>query len=85
MRAWIVAEADDEGMTLEGLLDDPSLDTDAAAVDQADLAQPGAVGCGDVFVDDRRDVAGLEGVEIQLAFDGDADRLRIRRTGHTRR
>ena len=78
MRAWIVNEADDQGMALERLLDDRPLDADAAPVNQTDFAQPGPVCFGDVFLDDRRDLARTEGVKVQLAFDRDVNFVALR-------
>jgi len=56
-------------------LDDPPLDTNAPAVDESDLAEPPREGCLQVLVDDRRDVARRERVEIQRILDRDADGL----------
>jgi len=60
-------------MTLERCLDDAPKDTRATAVDQPNLAQPGQMGGRDVLVDERSDVRGREGVEIECAVDGDVD------------
>lgn len=64
-----VPELLDERVAFERLLDDAALDPLAAAVNQAYLAEAGFVGGADVLIDDRFDVAGLEGVEIEDAFD----------------
>lgn len=69
-----VPELFDEGVPFERLLDDPSLDALAAAVNQADFAQSGGMRCGDVFLDDGLDVAGCEGMQIERVFDRDAVR-----------
>jgi len=58
-------------MPIERGLDDAALHAAPAAVNQTNLGQPRAGGGADVFVDHRRDVAWIEGVQIQLAFDGD--------------
>ena len=64
-----IPELDDERMSFERLLHDAALHAVAAAVNQADLAQPAAP-CGeDVLLDDGRDVARSEGVEVEDVFD----------------
>ncbi len=65
----------DQCVVFEGVLHDAALYADPAAVYQADLAQAGRVGFVDVFFDHRGDVARLEGVEVELGFDRDADGL----------
>jgi len=60
-----IPEFDDERMAFERLLDDAALDTAAAAVNEANLAKAAFPGRGDVFLDDRFDVARIEGVEIE--------------------
>jgi len=64
-------EALDQRMPLQGRLDDAALHAGAAPVNQPHLAQAGLVRRVDVFLDDRLDVARLEGVEVEGAFDGD--------------
>ena len=59
-------------MPLERLLHDASLDALAAAVNQPDLTQSSVVRRSDVFLDDRRDVAWRERVQIEVVFDWDA-------------
>ena len=54
-----------EGMALERLLDDPALNTLAASMNEANLAQPCLVRCSDIFVNDGLDVTGRERVEIE--------------------
>ena len=51
-------------MLLERGLDDAALDAFAAPVDQPHFAQPGLVGRAHVFLDHRRNVARVEGVQI---------------------
>ena len=65
MRFRRVVEALDERVPLERGLDDAALDAVAAAVNQSDLAQAGLVRGGDVLLDDRLDVARVEGVEVE--------------------
>jgi hypothetical protein len=59
----------------EGLHAGP-LHADAAAVDQPHLGEAPGVGGNQVLVDDRANVLGAEGVEIERVLDGDVDRLR---------
>ena len=66
-----IPELLDERVALERLLDDAALDTLAASVDEPYLAEARRVRGGDVLVHDRCDVAGIEGVKIEGAFDGD--------------
>jgi len=72
VRALRVPEGFDQGMALERLLDDAALDPFPAAVDESDLAESGRVGRRHVFLDDRRDIAGREGMEVERVFDRDA-------------
>jgi len=65
-----VPELFDEGMPIERLLHDAALHALAASVNQAHLMEAGGVRRGDVFGDDRRDVAWSEGVKVQDVFDG---------------
>ena len=69
MRLGRVVERAHEGVPLELLLHDAALHAVAAAVDQPHFAQAGGVGGGQVLVDDRADVARVEGVEIERGFD----------------
>ena len=66
-----IPELDDERVPLESILDDAALDPAAAAVDQADLTKARVVRCTDVLLDDRRDVARREGVEVERIVEGD--------------
>ena len=61
-------------MALERGLDDAALDAGAAAVNQSNLAQAGGVRRADILVDNRTDVARVEGVEVERVFDRDVDR-----------
>jgi len=67
-----IPEFGDEGMPLERLLNDASLNALAAAVNQPDLTQSGVVRRGDVLLDDRCDVAWRERVQVEVVFDWDA-------------
>ena len=58
-------------MLVEHFLHDAALDTSAAPVNQADLAQSGRMRRVKVFVNHRRDIRGKERVEIQATFDRD--------------
>jgi hypothetical protein len=42
-------------------------------VNHSNLAEPGGIRRGHVLLDDRRDVAWLEGVQIEDAVDGQAE------------
>ena len=59
-------------MLLERLLDDPALNAFATTVNEADFAQTGLVRRVDIGFNDRFDVAGREGVEIERVFNRDA-------------
>ena len=71
MRAWIVVEGSHQVVAFEGALHSRPLDADAPSVHQADFAQPSRVSFVDVLFNDRGDVAGLKGVEVELGFDRD--------------
>jgi hypothetical protein len=58
-------------MAFERLLDDATLDAFAAAVNQANLAEPSLVRRVHVLFDDRLDIAWLEGVQIERPFNRD--------------
>ena len=70
-----VAEADDQRMPGQQRLDDGALHPDSPPVDQPDFAEPALVGGPEVLLDDRRNVARGEGVEVERVLDGDADGL----------
>ena len=72
MRRGVVPEFDDAGMAIEGLLHDAALDTAAAAVHQTHFMEPGGGRRLDELGDHRRDVPRREGVQIELALDGNA-------------
>ena len=61
-------------MPVEHLLDDATLNSTAAPMDELDLHEAGFGGDGNVFVDDRRNVARMERVQIERVFEGNAVR-----------
>lgn len=75
MRVVVVPELDDERMAIEQRLDDAALDPAPAAVNEPDLGQPRLARGMQVLVDDRGNVRRLEGVQVELARDGDGDRI----------
>lgn len=66
-----------ERVRFERLLDDAALNTEAAAMNEANLCQSGRVSLVDVLVDHRWDIARSERMEIEHAFDGYANRVLI--------
>lgn len=74
MRQWIVPELDDLRVPLERSLDDPSLDTLPAAVNEPDHRYPGRHRGVDVLGNDRRDVGREKVVKIELALDWNPNR-----------
>ena len=64
-----IPELLDQWVALQRLLDHAALDALPAPVNETYFAEPGLVGRADVLVDDRGDVAGREGVEIDEVFD----------------
>jgi hypothetical protein len=71
VRVRRVEKFDHEWVLVEHFLHNAPLDADAAAVNQAHFAQARGVGGADVLVDNRPDICGLEGVEIEATFDRD--------------
>ena len=69
MRVGGVPELGDERVPLERLLDDSALDAFAAAVNESNLPSACVVRRAHVLLDDRLDVAGREGVQIEVIFD----------------
>ena len=61
-------------MTFERGLDDAALHAASAAVDESHLPQTRSAAAVTILLDDRRDVARREGVEIDFAFDRNAAR-----------
>ncbi len=72
MGVRIVPERFDERVPLQRLLHDAALNALAAAVHEPQLAQPFRMRRVHVLLDDGRDVAGEEGVQVELRPDGDA-------------
>ena len=66
-----VEEFDHERVLLQRFLHDAALDADAAAMNQAHLAETGGVSRADVLVNHRPDIRGLKGVEVEATFDRD--------------
>jgi hypothetical protein len=75
MRIVVVPELGHLRVPFEGRLNDATLDSAAASVDDAHVTQAGGSRGLDVFVHDRRDVARGEGMEIQFVLDGNPQRL----------
>ena len=71
VRGGVVPELGDQRMAIENGLYEATLDATAATVDKADFgeAEPGRR--ADVFLDDRRDIARRERVQVDLALDRD--------------
>lgn len=57
-------------MELKCLLDHSTLDAFSPSVNETNLAEPRGVCSADVLLNYRRDVARLERVEVDRAFDG---------------
>ena len=73
----IIKKPQHERVSFERILDDAALNTAAAAVNEADLRQPGLVRRVDVVLNHRRDVAWPESVKIETVFDGYSKRVLI--------
>src|SRR5205085_12371836 len=73
VRRGVVAELEHERMPIERGLDDAALHAAAAAVYQPHFGQPCFDRRIDVFLDHRRDIAGSEAVEIELARERNAE------------
>jgi hypothetical protein len=71
VRVRRVEKFDYERVPFERFLHDAALDAEATAVNQANFAEPRGVGGADVLVDNRPDVRGQEGMEIEATFDRD--------------
>ena len=71
----IVRKLRHQRVAFENLLNDASLHSRAAAMDEPNFPETRGVGCVQVLFDDRRDVAGCEGVEIQHRFNRYAERV----------
>ena len=75
MRRCVVAELLDVGMPLEGGLDDSALDASPASVNHANLTEARARSCLDVSLDNRRDVARRECMQIEVILNRHAVRI----------
>jgi hypothetical protein len=62
-------------VTIENGLDESALHAAATPVDEPDLRDARSGRCFDVFRDDRRNISRQEGVQIDLGFDGDVNRI----------
>ena len=67
-----IPELDDERMPIERLLNDAALNATAAAVNETDFAESRIVRRVHVLFNDRLDVARIEGMEVDGAFNRDA-------------
>ena len=77
MRGWIVPEFNDARMAFERSLHDAALHAASSSVYDADFAKARRRRGLDVLGDDRWNVARRERMQIDLAFDGNADRQRL--------
>jgi hypothetical protein len=77
MRRRIVKKLQHERVPLKGLLNDAALHTCSAAMDEPDLTQAGGVSLVQILLDDGRDVAGRKGVEVEVPFDWNPERVLI--------
>src|SRR5688572_23573704 len=64
-----IPEFNDQRMPFQRLLHDAALHALAASVDQSHLAEAGFLRGVDVLLDDRRNIAGRESVEVDVRFD----------------
>jgi hypothetical protein len=69
----------DEGGPRENRANDFALDSDSAAVDDAESLESKAVGFGEILFDHGRDVARRNAVQVKNVGDGNANGL-VRRT-----
>ena len=77
MRRLIVKKLQHERVPFECLLHDAPLDAGSAAVNKPHLAHSRRVCFIHILFDDGGDVARREGMEIEGAFDGNAERLTL--------
>ena len=77
MRGRIVKKFDDTGMAFERLLHDAALYPRSTAMHETHFAQSSGMCLVEVLFDDRGDVARSERVEVELAFDGNPQRVLI--------
>ena len=71
-----IPEGLDQVMPLECLLNDAALYALPAAMDQPNFTETGRMRGGNVLVDDRRNIAWCERVQVEAGFDRDAVRHR---------
>lgn len=69
----VVPELDDLVVAIERALDDATLDAASTSVNQPNLVESRGRGRVDVLIDDRRNVARRECVQIEFAKNRDAD------------
>jgi hypothetical protein len=79
MGGRVVPELGDAAMLCQYYLDDGPLDAAPAAVDEANDVEVCGSGRIEVGVDDRRDIASRERMQVKLAFDRNTDRIAHRR------
>ena len=77
MRCLIVKKLQHERVPLQGPLHDAALHPCPAAMDEPNFMQAGGVSFVQVLFDDRRNVAGGEGVKVEVAFDRKPKRVLI--------
>ncbi len=65
MRLRCIPETFYERVPFQDRLDDPSLDSLAAAVNEADFSETGFVRRADVLLDHGGDIAGMKSVKVQ--------------------
>jgi hypothetical protein len=80
MRCRIVPEFDDPSVAFERGLDDAALHPAPASVHEPHLENARIRRGVDVVGHDRGDVTRLEGVQIELGFDGDFERQQLKGT-----
>jgi len=77
MRVRVVPELDHERMALEEGLHDAALHSSAASVNQADFRQTRLLRRVQVLVDEGWDIGRRERVQVELAGDGNVDRVGV--------
>jgi hypothetical protein len=71
----IVKKFHNQGVALQRLLHDPSLNPSAATVNQPDFAEPFRICLAKVLVNNRWDIFRRECVEVERLFDWNAKRI----------
>lgn len=69
MRLWIVPEFHDVLVSIEHALHDTALNASPATVNEPHFVEPRRSGCMDVFLDDGRNVARGEWMQIEFGED----------------